>query len=181
MHPIFDSLCSWRNETKQRALSVGGAAMVLLLAAVPVEAQRTADGDGPFAGLAGHWSGGGTITLASGEVERIRCRATYTVSSTGINLQQTLRCASDGSNFDLRSTVTHREGTIQGTWTEMTHNSRGAVSGGASDGVIEANVVGPDFSATLSVQTRGERQTVTINSRASTLRQVSISMARTAR
>src|ERR1700738_2432690 len=30
---------------------------------------------GPFAGMAGNWSGGGTVTLDDGSTERIRCRA----------------------------------------------------------------------------------------------------------
>ena len=41
----------------------------------------------PFAGMAGVWSGGGTITLDSGASERIRCRATYAVSSGGDGLK----------------------------------------------------------------------------------------------
>ena len=39
---------------------------------------------GPFAGLAGVWSGGGTITLDDGSSERIRCRASYAVSASEI-------------------------------------------------------------------------------------------------
>jgi len=34
---------------------------------------------GPFAGMAGNWSGGGTVTLDDGSTERIRCRASYAV------------------------------------------------------------------------------------------------------
>jgi hypothetical protein len=33
-----------------------------------------------FAGMAGTWSGPGTVTLDDGSSERIRCRATYKVS-----------------------------------------------------------------------------------------------------
>ena len=42
----------------------------------------------PFAGLAGVWSGSGSIALADGHRERIKCRATYAVSETGAGLQQ---------------------------------------------------------------------------------------------
>ena len=38
---------------------------------------------GAFAGMAGNWSGGGTITLDDGSTERIRCRATYAVRADG--------------------------------------------------------------------------------------------------
>jgi len=61
---------------------------------------------GPFAGLNGSWSGSGTVSLADGSKERIRCRANYTVDATGSGLRQSLRCASDSYKFDLASNVT---------------------------------------------------------------------------
>src|ERR1700747_3620276 len=54
------------------------AAAVLLgasMAPSPGHAQS-----GPFAGMAGSWGGGGTVTLDDGSKERIRCRAAYAVS-----------------------------------------------------------------------------------------------------
>jgi hypothetical protein len=157
------------------------AALMLLLPACPVHAQRAAEPGSPFAGLAGSWSGGGTIMLANGATERVRCRANYAVSAAGTDLQQTLRCASDSYNFDLRSTVTYEEGRIRGTWTETTRNASGTVSGQASRGVIQASVLGRDFSAGLAVSTRGDRQAVTIDSQGSAFTQASISLARTPR
>jgi len=155
---------------------------MLVLFAFPLHAQRTSDRGSPFAGLAGNWSGTGTITLASGATERIRCRATYAVSSAGTDLQQMLRCASDSYNFDLRSTVAYEGGAIRGTWTETARNASGTVSGRAGSGGVEANVVGPNFSAGLTVSIRGDRQAVTITpSQGSALTQASISLARTPR
>src|SRR5262245_28337779 len=52
-----------------------------------------AQASGPFAGLAGNWSGGGTVTLDDGSKERLRCRATYT--SPGASMAMVLTCASD--------------------------------------------------------------------------------------
>ena len=37
----------------------------------------------PFANYAGNWSGSGSITIADGGTERIRCRGTYTVDGSG--------------------------------------------------------------------------------------------------
>ena len=45
---------------------------------------------GPFAGMAGAWSGGGTITLDDGSSERIRCRATYKVSGASMEMSLSL-------------------------------------------------------------------------------------------
>ena len=79
------------------------AVLGVALAASPGYAQS-----GPFAGMAGNWSGGGTVTLDDGSTERIRCRATYAVGAGGNGLNQNLTCASDSYKFDLRPTSSPR-------------------------------------------------------------------------
>ena len=64
----------------------------------------------PFAGLAGKWSGDGSIALTNGTTERLRCDANYVVSGGGDNLDLTLRCASDSYNFDLRISLVNNGG-----------------------------------------------------------------------
>src|SRR5476651_2231160 len=71
---------------------------------------------GPFAGLAGVWSGSGTVTLDDGSTERIRCRATYAVGGGGTGLNQSLTCASDSYRFNLSSNVVANGGSLSGTW-----------------------------------------------------------------
>jgi hypothetical protein len=87
----------------------------------------------PFAGLAGSWSGGGTLTASDGTRERIRCRATYEVTEAGVGLQQRLRCASDSYRFEVESDVRYNEGAglISGTWRETTRDVGGRASGPA--------------------------------------------------
>src|SRR5258708_39026340 len=51
------------------------AVVTLFVASVSGSASYAQSG--PFAGMAGNWSGGGTVTLDDGSTERIRCRATY--------------------------------------------------------------------------------------------------------
>src|SRR3954464_14714460 len=59
-----------------RRLTFAAAAFcVTACAAASSYAQSSA-----FAGLAGAWSGPGTVTLDDGSNERIRCRATYKVN-----------------------------------------------------------------------------------------------------
>jgi hypothetical protein len=156
--------------------SFGSAALAaaLLLLASPAVSQR--GGSGPFEGLSGSWQGNGTIQLASGANERIRCRATYTVGNDGNALQQNLRCASDSYRFDLTSTVVSQGGSLSGSWTETSRNLAGSVSGQASPGQVQARVSSPLFSADLSVSTRGNRQAVTISSQSPELRGVSIDL-----
>src|SRR3974390_563239 len=68
------------------------------LVAGPVHAQS-----GPFPGMAGHWAGGGPVTLDDGSTERIRCHASYAV--TGPEMGLTLTCASDSYKFNLEGRV----------------------------------------------------------------------------
>src|SRR5580692_11666615 len=84
-----------------------------------------AQSGGAFAGLAGVWSGGGTVTLDDGSSERIRCRATYAVGEGGRGLNQTLTCASDSYKFDLRANVVAEGNQITGSWSEISRNVSG--------------------------------------------------------
>ena len=63
-----------------KAAGVGGALML----SVSVSHSQS----GPFAGFNGSWSGKGTVALSDGKTERIRCKASYNVSSTGLGLKQ---------------------------------------------------------------------------------------------
>ena len=123
-------------------------------------AQRAADS--PFFGLSGYWSGGGTIAMTNGATERIRCKATYAVNSTGRALNQSLRCASDSYRLEISSNVIFEAGAISGTWSEATRNVSGTISGRATSAEIHATVAGGAFLATLDVRTHGDRQTVAI-------------------
>jgi len=134
---------------------------------------------GPFARLAGSWSGGGTIDLSDGRRERLRCRAAYDVPSQR-NLGLSIRCASESYNFDLRSSVALTASTVTGTWSESATGVSGDVSGRASGDHISVLAISPSFSATMSLTTHGSSQSVVIRSRDpnSTIRGVSISLRR---
>ncbi len=158
----------------RRALTAAAIA-ALVLFAVPGHAQRP---ELPFAGMAGAWNGSGTITMSNGASERIRCRAGYTVTNQGMNLQQDLRCASDSYKFDVTSSVGYSGGTIFGTWTETTRNATGSVSGSVSGGNLQANVQGIGFLATLTVNTRGNTQSVAIRPTGTDVSAVTINLAK---
>jgi hypothetical protein len=152
------------------------ALAVSLLTSAGYGQSRTAE---PFRNLEGSWAGNGTVTLANGATESIRCRARYVVNSGGNALRQDLRCASASYNFDLSSDVRNQGGTLSGHWSEATRNTGGTVSGSVTaGGQIHAVVNGPGFSATISVTTRGDRQTVRLTSQGQDVRQVSIALAR---
>jgi hypothetical protein len=133
---------------------------------------------GPFAGLAGVWSGGGTVTLDDGSTERIRCRATYAVGAGGSGLNQSLTCASDSYRFNLSSNVVAQGGALSGTWSESSRGINGNLEGRGASGNFQVVVSAPGFTANLSLTTRGNKQSVVIRSD-SVFRGASISLSRT--
>jgi hypothetical protein len=162
---------------RQPRSRLAAVVVTLIFVCSPLFAQRGQQA-GPFDGLVGNWSGAGTITLSSGANERIQCRATYVVGSRGAELQQTLRCASDSYTLDLRSAVVYENGALRGTWSDTTRNTSGTVSGRADAGLVQASVVGPSFSAALTVSTRGDRQNVSITSQGSPLTRATVALQR---
>jgi hypothetical protein len=154
----------------------GGAAFAAALLLLSAEAH--AQGAGPFGYMSGAWSGGGTISLASGANERIRCRAAYDVLSGGRALQLSIRCASDSYNFDLAGSVVYQGGAVTGTWSESTRGVNGTVSGRAGGNQIQVDARGSGFSAGLSLATQGNRQSIEIRPSGADITAVSIALAR---
>ncbi|MEA2941011.1 MAG: hypothetical protein QOD09_1540 [Bradyrhizobium sp.] len=151
-------------------------AAATLLAALAFASSSYAQ-SGPFAGMAGVWSGGGTVTLDDGSSERIRCRATYSVGNGGNGLNQSLTCASDSYRFNLSSNVIASGGSLSGTWSESSRGVNGSLEGRGSNGNFQVVASAPGFSANISLTTRGNRQTVVIRAE-SQFRGASISLSR---
>src|SRR5258708_23384709 len=63
------------------------------LVAASVSSSASYAQSGPFTGMAGIWTGGGTVTLDDRSTERSRGRATYGVGAGANALNQTLGCA----------------------------------------------------------------------------------------
>jgi hypothetical protein len=148
-----------------------------VLAALLFSGSATFAASGPFAEMAGVWSGSGTISLDSGASERIRCRATYAVSGDGTGLNQNLVCASDSYKFELKSDVLAKDGSLSGTWSELSRNVGGSLEGRASNGQFDVVVSAVAFKAKLSVTTHGNKQAVSINSEGA-IKGASISLSR---
>jgi hypothetical protein len=140
-----------------KAAAVGAA---LMLSMSTSHAQSS-----PFAGFNGSWSGTGTVSLSDGTTEHIRCKADYKVNSSGLNLKQSLHCASDSYKFDLSSDVTSQGDRISGNWSEASRNVFGNLQGTAGGGQIDVFVEASGFAASLTLRTSGNRQTVQISSK----------------
>jgi hypothetical protein len=156
--------------TVRRLLMAVAVLFAASLTTSPSHAQS-----GPFAGLAGAWSGGGTVTLDDGSKERIRCRATY--APAGATMAMTLTCASDAYKFALSANVEDRGGAIAGNWTEASRNISGSLEGRGGGGSFEVVASTAGFNSNISLRTSGNKQS--INMRAdSQFRGAAISLSR---
>lgn len=136
----------------------------LAFAAAAFFAASTAAGHaqsgGPYAGMAGNWSGGGTVTLDDGSRERLRCRASYQVA--GIKMTMALTCASDAYKFILGANVVDEHGQVTGTWTESSRQIAGTLQGRGGGGNFQVVASTAGFNANISLRTAGNKQTVTM-------------------
>jgi len=122
-------------------------------------AQRAS---GSYERMAGHWAGSGTIDLANGSHEPIRCRAAYDVLAEQRRLELNIRCASDSYNFNLLGNAVFSGHRVSGSWSESTRSIAGTISGTAEGDRISVRADSAAFSANLSLTTHGDRQTVSI-------------------
>lgn len=146
--------------------AIAGGLLLALASAVSLPALPVWASSGPFADFAGNWSGTGTLRPSGGDAERIRCNANYRQrgsSEREIDLQ--LKCASDSYNFDLVGQFTADEGNnISGRWTERSRNVGGTAVGNARGERLQLHIESSGFAATLVMQTRNRRQSVSIDS-----------------
>ncbi len=152
------------------------AAAVLFAASIP--GSRVQAQSGPFAGMTGTWSGGGTVTLEDGSSERIRCRTSEAVGAGGNGLNIHLTCASDSYKFDLSGNVIAERGALTGSWSESSRGINGTLEGRGGGGNFQITAAAAGFVASLSVSTRGSRQSIAIRSQSGGFKGANISLAR---
>jgi hypothetical protein len=155
-----------------RAQSFLVAAMAVLLSLLTSPGRA----DSPFDSLRGSWSGGGTVILAAGGQERVRCVASYQPS--GPSVRMTLRCASDSYKVDLTSQITSKSGQLSGTWSEASHQLQGDITGRSTPGVIQASAKSPTFEAAVNVRTTGSNQSISIQAPGTPVSQVTLALKR---
>lgn len=152
---------------------------LLIAAAVSfVAAAANSEGkaqSGPFAPLAGTWSGVGTVTLDDGSTERIRCRAKY--APIGPTMEMSLTCASDAYKFNLAASVKAEGSAITGSWSEASRNISGSLQGRGGGGNFEVVASAAGFNANIALKTSGNKQSVSMRAD-SQFRGANISMSR---
>jgi hypothetical protein len=154
--PVSKASQSSKFFAKARRLAFAAAAFfVAASAASTSQAQSSA-----FAGMAGTWSGGGTVTLDDGSSERIRCRASYKVA--GPSMEMVLTCASDAYRFNLAAEVVAAGGEVTGRWTESSRNIGGSIQGRGAGGSFQVVAQAAGFAASISLKTTGNKQQIAL-------------------
>ncbi|MFN3867574.1 MAG: hypothetical protein ACK4MF_00745 [Hyphomicrobiaceae bacterium] len=97
--------------------------------------------------LTGRWSGWGSVTLAGGQTESVKCVATYTVGAAAGVIEQVLRCASASYRVDATARLDLRGEAVAGSWSERATSSTGAISGRASPAGLHLEIKGEAFTA----------------------------------
>ena len=131
-----------------------------ILVAAGLSTQSVQAQSGPFAGMAGNWAGGGSVTLDDGSKERLRCRASYAVA--GASMSMTLTCASDSYKFVLSANVVDQGGAVSGTWSESSRNIGGTLQGRGGGGNFDVVASTAGFNGNISLRTAGTRQSIGI-------------------
>ena len=172
---MFERYCVGFDRSRWLTRFAGVAAVVFLLAGFITASQAQA----PFSRLAGQWTGSGSIDLANGRREPIRCRASY-VPGGQSNLQINIRCASESYNFDLHASAAYSAGSVSGTWNESTRLVSGTIAGRADGDHIRVMAQSAVFTASLTLTTHGARQSVMIRTQSAdaSIKGVSIHLRR---
>jgi hypothetical protein len=137
-----------------------------------------AHSDGPFSKFSGNWRGAGQVVGADGHREPIRCRAGYSLSQSGEALTQALVCASDSYRVNISSQVVAEGHRVQGHWQEATRQVQGDLSGQVVEGQFEGSVIGPGFTAQVSLRSNGRKQVVNIRPNGGDIAAVEVVLSR---
>jgi hypothetical protein len=149
-----------------------GALLMTVLAAAPACAQQS------FEDVTGSWSGSGTMKPSDGPRERVRCKADYLVKNDGQSVKMNLRCASDAYKMDLNANIDQSGTALSGNWFESQYRQGGKISGQNLNGLIDAKIESDTITALLTVRTKANRQTFSMESPGAWISQVSIDLVR---
>ena len=125
-------------------------------------------------GLLGSWRGGGTARYESGS-ERLSCNAYYRGGGSSLGLS--VICNSPTSKVHIRSNLRVSGNSVSGSWEERTYNAAGSASGSLTPGRLNIRISGT-VRGSMTVNFTQSRQNVSISTRGTSLRGVSMSLSR---
>ena len=146
--------------------------LMTILAAVPAYAEQS------FDSVAGSWSGSGSMKPSDGPRERVRCKVGYIVKNEGQSVKMSVRCASDAYKMELSANIDQKGSELSGNWFESQYRQGGKISGQNVNGLIDTKIESDTITALLTVRTKGNRQSFTMESPGAWVSQVSIDLLR---
>jgi hypothetical protein len=161
------------------AIKIAISVSAVALATAGTSIATSAKSSGPFASLAGAWSGNGLARLDGGRTETMKCKAYYTDKDAGAGLGISLRCAgAASSNIDLRALLVASGTRVSGNWEERQYNAGGNVSGQVNGNRINVSINGGGLNGTMVVTTTGGSQSVQIATEGVSFKGMSIGLSR---
>lgn len=127
--------------------------------------------------LNGRWAGWGSITLANGSSEQVKCIATYLPSGSN-GLQQNLRCASQSYKIDAVAKLLFDNDLVSGDWEEKTYAAAGSIRGRVNGTGFNLSIQGAAFSAAMAVTTQDCKQTISITPQGFDISRISIGLSK---
>lgn len=150
------------------------AVLGLWLIPGPVLGPARAD---PIRDLSGYWSGNGSIALANGKTERVKCNVIYRAEGT-TQIRQTMRCASADYSINALAELRLKGGQVSGTWEEKTYAAKGDVTGRFGGDGFTLSIQGKTFSAAMNLVLSTCKQSLSITPQGLEVTRVSISLAK---
>jgi len=132
-------------------------------------------------GLAGVWTGVGSMKPSDGPRERIRCKATYTVKQPNRSLDLDLLCASQAYKLNLQANIEQNGNELSGNWFEREYRQGGKIVGKNKEGNIEARIEGNTVAALVNIHTKADRHAFSMDAPGAWVSQVSIELVRAQR
>lgn len=132
----------------------------------------------PLADLGGFWSGNGSVTLAGGNTERVKCQVFYKTSDSNTQVRQTLRCASTDYAINSTAELQVKGGQVTGSWEEKTYAAKGEVTGRYSGESFALTIKGASFTASMNVALSACKQSINITPKGLDVTKVTIGLSK---
>ena len=113
--------------------------------------------------LNGYWTGSGSVVLASGNTERVKCAVTYKVTDGGGQIRQSLRCASTDYKIEAHAELQLKGALVTGSWEERTYSATGQVRGRYTGNDFVLAIEGANFSAAMNISLSTCKQSINIS------------------
>jgi hypothetical protein len=132
----------------------------------------------PVEDLTGYWSGNGSVVLANGKTERVKCQVFYKTGEDSTQIRQSMRCASVDYSINALALLRVRGGQVTGSWEEKTYAAKGDVRGRLSGDTFALTIQGGNFTAVMNLTLSNCRQSISISPQGLEVTRVSIALAK---